>query len=234
MPTARDNAILEARRWIEAKPLFLDTETNGLHDPIIEICVLDHDGVILFETLVNPGEPIEPEATAVHGITDATVKDAPAFADIWPRLRAVLANRHVVIYNADFDKHRICDSAEDREGRINDLWNEVHAFMWDYQGFNSVFDAPIFHCAMELYAEFYDDWSEYHGNYRWQKLGAAAAQCGIETPEGAHRARMDAETCRQVVRHVAVAKLESETNNDELQAKSATDPAPDSAAAPLS
>lgn len=64
-------------KWLSGNMLAFDTETTG-PDPetariVSATCVeVGADGVVRRETwLVNPGCPIPPEATAIHGITDA-------------------------------------------------------------------------------------------------------------------------------------------------------------------
>ena len=64
--------------------VIFDFETTGLSpfdgDRIIEMSavrVVNHKVVKEFATLVNPEQPISPDATAVNGITDDMVKDAP-------------------------------------------------------------------------------------------------------------------------------------------------------------
>lgn len=71
------------------RPLaFFDLETTGIkigRDRIVQIGIvrLLVDGTrTSYQTLVNPGMPIPAEATAVHGITDADVADAPALEDV--------------------------------------------------------------------------------------------------------------------------------------------------------
>ena len=70
----------------------LDTETTGvdpLTDRIVELAVvrLDPDGAARrYRRLVDPGVPIPPAATAVHGIADADVAGRPRFAAIADRL----------------------------------------------------------------------------------------------------------------------------------------------------
>jgi DNA polymerase III subunit epsilon len=66
------------------RPLaFFDLETTGTHigrDRIVQIGVvtlLPDGGRVTWQTLVDPGMPIPAEATAVHGITDLDVEDAP-------------------------------------------------------------------------------------------------------------------------------------------------------------
>lgn len=74
---------MSEQSWLTRPMLALDTETTGT-DPetarLVQICL----GLAVapgqwraFTTLVNPGVPIPAEATAVHGITDAMVQDAP-------------------------------------------------------------------------------------------------------------------------------------------------------------
>ena len=64
-----------------------DTETTGL-SPIacrlVELCAVkftlagpEGASVETFERLINPGQSISAELSAIHGITDAMVKDAP-------------------------------------------------------------------------------------------------------------------------------------------------------------
>lgn len=76
-----------------ARPLaFIDLETTGLdprHDRILEISVMkvfppgpDGNGVpepVVRTQRLNPGVPIPPGATAIHGIDDAAVAGAPSF-----------------------------------------------------------------------------------------------------------------------------------------------------------
>jgi DNA polymerase-3 subunit epsilon len=87
--------------------LFLDTETTGLDrsDRLVEIGVVDDAGAVVFQSLINPGMPIPPAASKVHGITDEMVRDAPRLDAVTPALRALLiADGEVVIYNAEFDQ----------------------------------------------------------------------------------------------------------------------------------
>jgi len=68
--------------------VFVDLETTGIdiiRDRIVEIAVLKiHvDGKEEMKVRrVNPGIPIPPETTAIHGITDEDVKNEPSFKEI--------------------------------------------------------------------------------------------------------------------------------------------------------
>ena len=68
--------------------IFFDLETTGINiasDRIVEISYLrvDVNGNETEKTFrVNPGIPIPEKATAIHGITDEDVKDAPAFNEV--------------------------------------------------------------------------------------------------------------------------------------------------------
>ena len=53
-----------------------------------------------FHQLINPGMPIPPDSTRVHGYTDADVAGQPSFAEAWPRLRAFIGNDLLVAHNA--------------------------------------------------------------------------------------------------------------------------------------
>lgn len=88
-----------------------DTETTGLdvfRDRVVQIgAVRVERGRVCpdetFLTLVNPGMPIPPASTAVHGIDDAAVAAAPAFADIQPELAAFVGDAVVAGQSVGFD-----------------------------------------------------------------------------------------------------------------------------------
>lgn len=68
--------------------IFFDLETTGINvasDRIVEISWLKikPDGQESMQTqLINPTIPIDPRATAIHGIRDEDVKDKPAFSEM--------------------------------------------------------------------------------------------------------------------------------------------------------
>jgi len=89
---------IASNNLVLTRPLcVVDLETTGTdvrNDRIVEIAVLilrpDHS-LRSYVRRVNPGRPIPPAATAVHGIRDADVADLPPFAAIAPKLLAFLA-----------------------------------------------------------------------------------------------------------------------------------------------
>lgn len=68
--------------------IFFDLETTGVdtaRDRIVEVSMIKimPDGEEITRTRrLNPGMPIPPEATAVHGITDDDVRDCPTFPQV--------------------------------------------------------------------------------------------------------------------------------------------------------
>lgn len=176
-----------AARWAagvlaEDNWAILDTETTGLGPgaEIIQIAVLGPEdlllGAVLMDRLVKPRLPIPPEATEVHGITNAMVLAAPPFADVYTELVGCLAGRRLIIYNAGYDWpiiQRECVRA----------------------GLPEPHPASI-ECAMLWYAQFVGEWDRRHGNFRWQRLPAAKGA-------HAHSALGDCESTLQVLREMA-------------------------------
>jgi DNA polymerase-3 subunit epsilon len=81
---------------------FESTGTNPLTDRIVELSMIRvwPDG--RRETLtrrVNPGMPIPPETTRVHGITDADIAGAPTFAEIAPEILAFIGDADLAGFN---------------------------------------------------------------------------------------------------------------------------------------
>jgi DNA polymerase-3 subunit epsilon len=88
------------------KPLcFFDLETTGTdiaNDRIVEISIvkLKLDGnKQVYTRRVNPTIPIHPEATAVHGITDADVANEPTFKELAKEIYSLLGGCDMAGYN---------------------------------------------------------------------------------------------------------------------------------------
>jgi len=89
------------------KPIaFIDLETTGINvtsDRIVEFSVLkiSPNGKEEWMTSrVNPEMPIPPKSTAIHGITDTDVANAPVFREIGKKLAAFLEGCDLAGYNA--------------------------------------------------------------------------------------------------------------------------------------
>src|SRR5712691_9730181 len=70
-----------------------------------------------FHTLVKPYRPITPGATKVHGYTDAAVREAPSFAEVWPEFRAFIGDDVLIAHNGQhFDVPVLRRLAAGRDG----------------------------------------------------------------------------------------------------------------------
>ena len=130
----------------------------------------------MINTLVKPRCAIPEEVTALHGIADSDVEDAPRWDELDDWIFDILAQAPAVaIYNAEYDL-RLISQSRVAAGLPPMLWG------WDS-------DRPLPErtkallkkatCAMQMYAQWYGEWSGYHKSYRWQRL------------EGGHRALGD-------------------------------------------
>ncbi len=89
------------------KPIaFIDLETTGINvttDRIVELSVLKISPSGKEEwmtTRVNPEIPIPPKTTAIHGITDQDVLNAPTFREVGKKLAVFLEGCDLAGYNA--------------------------------------------------------------------------------------------------------------------------------------
>lgn len=89
----------------------IDTETTGL-DPararVIEIAAVPLHGGRLHcddahEARIRPDQPVPASATAVHGIDDEALRDAPDFREVWARFAAQISDRVVIGHSIGFD-----------------------------------------------------------------------------------------------------------------------------------
>ena len=185
-PAHRRQSIQWARNLL-AHPFFvLDTETTGLgkEDEIVQIGIVDRDGAVSMNQVIKPTIPIPRGASAVHGISDHDVKDAPSFMRVYIQLSALLAGQVVVAYNMDFDWRMLQQTAA--RYRLPD----VRIGKRD--------------CAMKQYARFKGVRKAKGRNYVWHKLGNAVRQEGLEVTR-AHDALDDARMTLALIHKMAEA-----------------------------
>lgn len=165
--------------------LILDTETTGLTSvsEIVSIAVIAADGRPLLNTLVHPTQAIPPQATAIHGITNAMVKEALPFPS--ELLQELVRDRDVIIYNAGYDVTMLYRSVE---------WAGLPTVQWN--------KIARWHCAMETFSEIYGEWNDYRQNYKWQKLATACSYYKIDVVD-AHTALADCMMTLEVCKAMA-------------------------------
>ena len=149
----------EARTWArecltDPNTLILDVETTGMlkDDPnteIVSLSLINMKGQVVLSSLVNPGRPIPLVVQKIHGIEDRDVQSAMPWTVIGDLLTCVMANKHVVAFNANFDIHLVVHLC----GKYGIPLPE--------------FDVS---CAMEYYAQFVGEWSKTKSDYKWQRL----------------------------------------------------------------
>lgn len=165
------------------KTIFLDTETTGFSatdDDVLEIAIIDEDGVILLNCLVKPARKTAwPEAQAVNGITPDMVADAPTLAELSSQIAAAFKGAKVVMYNAAFDYEFL-------KPCLGDMVEGVDFFV---------------HCAMRRFSVMRGVWDGRvigRGDYKRWKLVDATAHVGHQWAGNAHRALTDAQACKSV------------------------------------
>jgi DNA polymerase-3 subunit epsilon len=166
-----------ARALLEKRPLVLDTETNGLseHHEVIELALVEIDGTVVLNTLIQCQGEIPEDVTRIHGITKSMLSGAPSFPDVWARLLPY-RDREFIIYNAAFDIPLLVQTAAQYQITLPRLKS---------------------HCLMIQYLTYVTE-GQNAGTSResYRSLETACAQFGIAG--GGHRAVSDAQAARAV------------------------------------
>jgi DNA polymerase-3 subunit epsilon len=176
----KKSAIAWAKTVLENKDQYviLDTETTGLgkNDVVVQIGIIDLDGNTIIESLVRPTQRkrINPEASAIHGIKMANLKDAPTLLDMAQDIDLITKDKTVIIYNAEYDENLLFQTMQQ-------------------DGFKKFLHLKT-DCAMQRYSDFINEWSEFHGSFKFQRL-----------PGGDHTAVGDCRATLEVIKMMAMA-----------------------------
>ncbi len=178
----------------EAPLAFVDLEMTGLDakkDRVVEVCVERVRGGALDErlsTLVRP-EGGEIGNVHIHGLDGSTLAGAPSFAEIAPRLEAILDGAVLVAHGASWDV-AFLEAEMARAGRT---------------GFRIPFYIDTLHLSRRTFA------------LAKHSLDALAAHFGLDRSR-AHRADADVTALREVFAR-CIATLEPTTPRDVWQVR---------------
>ncbi len=120
--------------------VILKTQTTGIDKTaeVVEISVIDLHGNVLLDKLVRPHSPINMIAQRVHGISNDMVSDCPTLSEVWPELLAVIKDKLVIIYNAEYHLRMLIQSCEFAGIVIPERFGAISFFCAriEYQNFN--------------------------------------------------------------------------------------------------
>lgn len=147
----RDKAVQWAKDILaNDNAVILDTETADMHGDIVEIAVINMQGDTVLNMRIKPDMPIAVGAYNVHGISEDMLQNSPTFTEAYERVLDAIEGKHLVVYNLSYDLPIIR-----RQCKENGL---------------DKIELADSSCAMEAYAEWYGQWSDYHQSFRWQSL----------------------------------------------------------------
>ena len=147
-------SIPEIENKVKHKGIVIDTETTGLNpkkDELLQVSIIDIDGNVLFNSYFKPKATSWTSAERVNGISPEMVENAPKISEKIKEINEIVYNSETIIgYNTDFDL----------------------SFLY-YNGL-ILSENTKFIDVMTRFAEIYGEWSDYFGDYKWQKLITAA------------------------------------------------------------
>lgn len=157
--------------------VFIDIETTGdkEKDTILEIAIVDDDGKILTDTIVNPKIPISEDAKNIHGISEEMATDKPIFSEIESQIINCIDGKLVIMFGAKFDLP---------------YFPEKLKKLIDYE------------CCMSWYSALQGRWNPESDSFQTINLESATYEIGYIWQGEQHRALPDAWACRAVWKYL--------------------------------
>lgn len=160
----RKKVVVDAVRFSEIQyepqdTIVIDTETTGLdadYNEVLQVSIINEKGKTLYNSYLKPlYQTGWRAATRVNGITPEMVENAPSIIEEMPKIAAIIKSaKRIVGYNIRFDLDFLfCYGCQQYTDDIVDVMREF---------------API-----------YGEYSDYHGDYKWQKLTVCADYYGF-------------------------------------------------------
>ncbi|HEU5315527.1 MAG TPA: 3'-5' exonuclease [Chloroflexota bacterium] len=93
----------------------LDTETTGTRSDaeVIQFAVLHPSRTTVLEACVRPQGDVPAEVTAIHGLIEEMLRDAPSYDVVHRTLEPLLTGKRVMCFNAAFDACLLRHTADD-------------------------------------------------------------------------------------------------------------------------
>lgn len=185
--------------------LFFDTETTGFYNfkaaptdisqpKIVQLAAIltEDDGLMrgMLNVLINPGVPIPPEASAVHGITNEIAEAYGMPVEVGLLMLAEMGKRahQLVAHNLNFDAHVVrsefARSPSENLRKREDALGGLPVFC------TMIASTPL--CRLPKAKPRHDT------DYKWPKLTEAHQFLFNESFEGAHDALADVKACMRV------------------------------------
>ena len=192
------------------RPIFYDTETTGVkptRDRIVELAAYDPERDRTYCSFINPEVPIPAEASAISGITDEMVRDAPIFREIGPAFVEFCEGDVILVaHNNDACDRLFLDAEYGRIGAKGPPdWKWVDTLKWSrkyrpdlprhsLQSLREVYGvaANQAHRALDDVKVMHQIFSQMVDDLDWEtilSLMDASAQGGLRMPFGKYQGR---------------------------------------------
>jgi len=218
------------------RPIFYDTETTGVRpdkDRIIEIAAYDPMREEKFVQFVNPGMPIPAESTAITGINDEMVKNAPSFSVVGQNFINFCEGDVVLIaHNNDtFDK-LFLDNEYKRAELAMPVWKYIDSLKWSrkyrtdlrshgLQALREVYgiEANMAHRALDDVMVLYKVFSQMIDDLSWETIFSLMSQPQniSKMPFGKHQGKPLAEIPSDYVAWLKGSGAFDKSDNRELK-----------------
>jgi DNA polymerase III subunit epsilon len=179
------NVKILAQNWLSMSPYFFDTETTGTDGlaEVIELAVVDCNGVLVFDRLYKPIRQLPKIITEITTITEAMIADRPHISKDVTEILDLFRGKVLVAYNGNFDERMLIQSF---------LTGKV-PLPKPFLPYKALYD------VMKLFSSYREVPNAWGNGYKWFKLKESTDFMEIEPEAEFHRAAADAAMTRRLL-----------------------------------